>query len=113
MMTRARADHGRRTCDEGFDAIDDMRAFYERFLAVRDVPVPVVATINGHAIGAGLCVALACDLLLVADEAKVGSTSRGWACTRAWRARGCSRATWGGSRRPSGSTRGAWSRDAG
>lgn len=65
-------DHARRTRDEGFDATDDMRAFYERFLTVRDVPVPVVAAINGHAIGAGLCVALACDLLLVADEAKVG-----------------------------------------
>lgn len=62
----------RRTRDEGFDARDDMRGFYERFLAVRNLPVPVIAAVNGHAIGAGLCVALACDLLLVADEAKVG-----------------------------------------
>lgn len=65
-------DHARRAREEGFDATDDMRSFYERFLAVRDVPVPVVAAVNGHAIGAGLCVALACDLLLVADEARVG-----------------------------------------
>lgn len=64
--------HARRTREEGFDATDEMREFYTRFLAVRDVPVPVVAAVNGHAIGAGLCVALACDLILVAEDAKVG-----------------------------------------
>lgn len=65
-------DLGRRTREEGFDASDTMLAFYRRFLAVRDLPVPVVAAINGHAIGAGLCVALAADLRIVADDAKVG-----------------------------------------
>ena len=65
-------DFAQRTRDEGFDASTEMRAFYERFLAVRTLPVPVIAAINGHAVGAGLCVALACDLRLVADEAKVG-----------------------------------------
>ena len=65
-------DLGQRTRDEGFDAADTMRSFYRQFLTVRDLPVPVVAAINGHAVGAGLCVALACDLLLVADDAKVG-----------------------------------------
>ncbi len=49
-----------------------MRAFYERFLAVRQLPVPVIAAINGHAVGAGLCVGLGCDLRIVANEAKVG-----------------------------------------
>ena len=65
-------DLSRRTREEGYDATEHMREFYMRFLAVRDVPVPVIAAVNGHAVGAGLCVALACDLLLVADEAKVG-----------------------------------------
>ncbi len=65
-------DFATRTRDEGFDASSEMRAFYERFLSVRTLPVPVIAAINGHAVGAGLCVALACDLRLVADEAKVG-----------------------------------------
>ena len=65
-------DYARRTREEGFDATESMRAFYSRFLAVRDLPVPVVAAVNGHAVGAGLCVALACDLRIVADQAKVG-----------------------------------------
>lgn len=65
-------DLARRAREEAFDAAPFMRAFYDRFLAVRDLPQPVVAAVNGHAIGAGLCVALACDLRVVANEAKVG-----------------------------------------
>jgi enoyl-CoA hydratase len=49
-----------------------MRSFYELFLSVRRLPFPTLAAINGHAIGAGLCVALACDIRYVAEEAKVG-----------------------------------------
>jgi enoyl-CoA hydratase len=51
---------------------DQMRAFYQLFLAVRDVPFPTIAALNGAAIGAGLCVALACDLRIAAREAKLG-----------------------------------------
>ena len=51
---------------------DTMRAFYGLFLAVRDLPCPSVAALNGHAIGAGLCVALACDIRLASREAKLG-----------------------------------------
>lgn len=63
---------GRRAREDDYDAGPFMRSFYDRFLALRGLPVPVVAAVNGHAIGAGLCVALACDLLLVAADAKVG-----------------------------------------
>ncbi|MFO0595593.1 MAG: enoyl-CoA hydratase/isomerase family protein [Myxococcaceae bacterium] len=48
-----------------------MLAFYGRYLRVLDVPVPTIAAIEGPAIGAGLCVALACDLTVVAHDAKL------------------------------------------
>ncbi|MGH3442856.1 MAG: enoyl-CoA hydratase/isomerase family protein [Nitriliruptorales bacterium] len=65
-------EHARRTREEGFDATEDMRTFYRLFLSVRELPVPVVAAVNGHAIGAGACVALGSDLAVVAEDARIG-----------------------------------------
>ena len=41
---------------------DKMLPFYRAWLAPHQIPVPVVAAVNGPAVGAGLCLALACDL---------------------------------------------------
>lgn len=50
-----------------------MIAFYRDWLAIRDLEVPVIAAVNGHAIGAGLCLALAADLRFAAAGAKLGA----------------------------------------
>jgi len=50
------------------------RDFYKRFLSVHSLDIPTLAAINGHAIGAGLCFALACDLRIAAADAKMGMT---------------------------------------
>ncbi|MFQ5458817.1 MAG: enoyl-CoA hydratase/isomerase family protein, partial [Myxococcota bacterium] len=49
-----------------------MISFYTKFLSVLDLPFPTIASINGYAIGAGLCFALACDIRLASEDAKMG-----------------------------------------
>lgn len=48
-----------------------MRRFYASFLSLRGLPQPVVAKVHGAAVGAGLCLALACDLRVVAEDARL------------------------------------------
>lgn len=48
-----------------------MRTFYCRWLSMTRLEVPVVAAVNGHAIGAGLALALACDVRYVAEQARL------------------------------------------
>jgi len=48
-----------------------MMAFYQAWLAIRRLEVPTIAALNGPAVGAGLCVALACDLRYAAEGAKL------------------------------------------
>jgi enoyl-CoA hydratase/carnithine racemase len=42
--------------------VDIMLAFYNSFLCVRDLDVPTIAALHGPAMGAGACLALACDM---------------------------------------------------
>lgn len=48
------------------------KVFYQRYLALRKLEIPTIAAINGPAVGAGVCIALACDMRIVAANAKVG-----------------------------------------
>lgn len=45
---------------------------HQLFLAVRQLPVPVISAINGPAIGAGLCLAMATDLRVAAKYVRAG-----------------------------------------
>jgi enoyl-CoA hydratase/carnithine racemase len=51
-----------------------MLDFYHAFLSVRELEIPVIAAVNGSAIGAGLCVAIACDIRIAGVGAKLGFT---------------------------------------
>lgn len=53
-------------------------------LALERLPVPVIAAINGYALGGGSEIALACDLRIVDENARMGFVQINMALTPGW-----------------------------
>jgi dehydration protein DpgD len=59
---------GKAGAEEDAAKMAQVRRLTDRF----DVTKPIVARLNGHALGGGLEIALACDLIIAADHAQLG-----------------------------------------
>ncbi len=72
----------------GYTSEDDARMMIvlmgDALLALERLPVPVIAAINGFALGGGSEIALACDLRIVDEKARLGLVHLRWALTPGW-----------------------------
>ncbi|MFQ5513974.1 MAG: enoyl-CoA hydratase/isomerase family protein [Myxococcota bacterium] len=64
-----------RTEDGDDAALPHERSFamYAPFLSVLEIEIPVIAALNGHAVGGGLGLAIVCDLRIASQEARYGA----------------------------------------
>ena len=59
---------------EGYRAPNERSmAMYEPFLGILEIEVPVIAAMQGHAVGGGLGLGLVCDLRIANEEARYGA----------------------------------------
>jgi enoyl-CoA hydratase len=79
-----RIDHPCQQERHPWDPMDDyayMKRNTEDFMALWRSPKPTIAKVHGHAVAGGSDIALCCDLLLMAEDARIGyMPTRVWGC---------------------------------
>ena len=53
---------------------ENLLRVYGSFLGLRDLSIPTIAAVHGPAVGAGMNIALACDVIVAGPEATFGAT---------------------------------------
>jgi len=61
---------GNREPRERPNTLYSMRIIHDAIVALTDIPVPVVAKVRGVAVGAGMSLALACDMVVASENAR-------------------------------------------
>ncbi|MED1749153.1 MULTISPECIES: enoyl-CoA hydratase [Bacillus] len=61
------------------EAKEAVLTIQQTFTEIESLPIPVIAVMNGHALGGGLELALACDLRIARAEARLGLPETGLA----------------------------------
>lgn len=60
--------HEKRKTPEGkFE--HERKVYFDKCLAIRDLPTPTIAMVQGHCVAAGLMLAVMCDLIVASDDA--------------------------------------------
>lgn len=63
---------------EGLDGSTGLRRVQHSFTWLAETPYPTIAAVQGHALGAGCQLALACDLRIAADDVSMGVLETNW-----------------------------------
>ena len=81
---QGRTDHPCQQESLPWDPMEDyavMKGYTEDIMALWRSPKPTIAKVHGYAVAGGSDIALSCDLLLMADDARIGyMPTRVWGC---------------------------------